>query len=182
MEWQSGLHEECGVFGIYSPDGVDVVSASYHGLYALQHRGQESCGIAVNDRGVISCYKDLGLVGEVFQPSLLESMERGQIAIGHCRYATTGSQVLENAQPLLIRHRKGNMALAHNGNLTNATELREEFELQGDIFYGTSDTEVIAHAITRARLTAPSIEAAVEAAMHRLSGAYSLVITPAPAS
>lgn len=177
MEWQSGLHEECGVFGIYSPDGVDVVSASYHGLYALQHRGQESCGIAVNDRGVISCYKDLGLVGEVFQPSLLESMERGQIAIGHCRYATTGSQVLENAQPLLIRHRKGNMALAHNGNLTNATELREEFELQGDIFYGTSDTEVIAHAITRARLTAPSIEAAVEAAMHRLSGAYSLVIT-----
>lgn len=177
MAWQSKLHEECGVFGIYSPDGADVAAASYHGLYALQHRGQESCGIAINDRGVITCYKDLGLVNEVFSQSMLDSMERGQIAIGHCRYATTGSQILANAQPLLIRHRKGNMALAHNGNLTNATALREEFEGQGDIFYGTSDTEVIAHTITRERLTAPSIEAAVEAAMDRLAGAYSLVIT-----
>lgn len=174
---ESKLHEECGVFGIYSPDGVDIVSACYHGLYALQHRGQESCGIAINDRGVISCHKDLGLVSEVFTEDVLGAMEPGQIGIGHCRYATTGSQVVANAQPLLIRHQKGNMALAHNGNLTNAGELRREYELEGAIFYGTSDTEVIAHTITRERLASSSIEEAVEKAMGKLAGAYSLVIT-----
>ena len=175
--WESKLHEECGVFGIYSPDGADVVSACYHGLYALQHRGQESCGIAVNNQGVISCHKDLGLVSSVFTREVLEAMGPGQIGVGHCRYATTGSQVVENAQPLLIRHRKGNMALAHNGNLTNAGELRREYELDGTIFYGTSDTEVIAHTITRQRLVSASIEEAVEKAMQKLKGAYSLVIT-----
>ena len=121
----SKLHEECGVFGIYRNDpDVDVVACAYHALYALQHRGQESCGIAINDDGVISGYKDIGLVNEVFTKLVLDRLPRGNIAVAHCRYGTTGNQNRMNAQPLIINHVKGSMALAHNGNLTNAGELR----------------------------------------------------------
>lgn len=171
------LHEECGVFGIFTPDPEeDVVLDTYHALYALQHRGQESCGIAVNDDGVISGYKDVGLVNEVFTKDVLQKLPRGGMAIGHCRYATTGSQHRDNAQPLVIKHIKGGMALAHNGNLVNAAELREELELGGAIFHTTSDTEVIAYTITKERITSPSIQAAISRAMDRIRGAYSLVI------
>ena len=172
------LHEECGVYGIYDKSGDvgDVVAATYYGLYALQHRGQESCGIAINDDGVISKHRDIGLVNEVFTKEVLASLPQGQMSLGHCRYATTGTRNRANAQPLVIRHIKGTMALAHNGNLTNAAELREEIELGGGIFHATSDTEVIAYTITKERLTAPSIEAAVVAAMNHLKGAYSLVV------
>lgn len=175
--WNEKPHEECGVFGIYRREPEqDVVAATYYGLYALQHRGQESCGMAVNDDGLITKRRDLGLVNEVFTQQVLDNMPRGNMCIGHVRYATTGTPVRANAQPFVIRHIKGNMALAHNGNLTNSAELRQEYELAGGIFHSTSDTEVIAYAITRERLDASSIEAAVERAMDKLSGAYSLVV------
>lgn len=170
------LHEECGVFGVYSPHITDVAGAVYTGLYALQHRGQESCGIAVNDAGVISGHKALGLVGDVFDRERLAQLGEGRMAIGHVRYGTTGQKNVANAQPLMINHIKGSMALAHNGNLTNAAALREELELIGAIFHTTSDTEVIAYTVTKERLTAPSIEDALCAAMGKLAGAYSLVI------
>ena len=171
------LHEECGVFGIYLKDGkTGVVPAAYHALYALQHRGQESCGIAVNNDGVIDCYKDVGLVNEVFTRDVLEKLHEGSMAVGHCRYGTTGTQSRGNAQPLLVNHLKGALALCHNGNLVNARELREELELGGAIFHTTSDTEVIAYIITQERLRCESIEQAVLRAMERIEGAYSLVI------
>ncbi len=171
------LHEECGVFGVFAgKEQLDVAALTYYGLYALQHRGQESCGIAVNDDGVFTVHKDIGLVNEVFRPRTLEALGSGKMAVGHCRYATTGTGSRANAQPLVVRHIKGSMALGHNGNLTNATELREKYELEGAIFHTTSDTEVIAYAITKARLETPSIEEAVEKAMDTLAGAYSLVI------
>ena len=171
------LHEECGVFGIYLNAGKKgVVRPVYHALYALQHRGQESCGIAVNTRGVITCRKDIGLVGEVFNRERLEKMPEGSIAVGHCRYGTTGVQNQANAQPLLVNHLKGGMALAHNGNIVNAQRLREEQELGGAIFHTTSDSEVIAYTITHERLKTKSIEEAVLSAMKRLEGAYSLVL------
>ncbi len=170
------LKEECGVFGIYSKDGMDVSSSAYYALYALQHRGQESCGIAVNDGGVITKHRDLGLVPEVFTPEVLEKLGQGQMAIGHVRYGTTGNTNRSNAQPLVVRHIKGTMALAHNGNLTNAFELRERIELDGGIFHTTNDSEVIAYSITEQRLQTKSIEQAIEQAMYELKGAYSLVI------
>ena len=170
------LHEECGVFGVFGDTETDVVATTYYALYALQHRGQESCGIAVNDDGVISGYKDVGLVGDVFTSERLLAMARGQIAVGHCSYGTTVSQHRDNAQPLVIRHIKGGMALAHNGNLTNSAELREKLELQGSIFYTTSDSEVIAYAITHERMTSNSIQEAVSRAMGKIQGAYSLVV------
>lgn len=171
------LHEECGVFGIYLKDGkTGVVPAAYHALYALQHRGQESCGIAVNNDGVIDCYKDVGLVNEVFTRDVLEKLHEGSMAVGHCRYGTTGTQNRGNAQPMLVNHLKGGLALCHNGNLVNARELREELELKGAIFHTTSDTEVIAYIITQERLKCDSIEQAVLRAMERIEGAYSLVI------
>ncbi len=169
--------EECGVFGVLTRgEAEDVARLCYYGLYALQHRGQESCGIAVNDCGVVTNHRDLGLVNEVFTPQHLQALGQGQMAMGHVRYATTGARSRANAQPLVSSHIKGTMTLAHNGNLTNAAELREEKELQGGIFHTTSDTEVIAYTITEARLSAPSIERAVEAAMKKLRGAYSLLV------
>ncbi len=172
------LHEECGVFGVYDKSGSvgDVVAATYYGLYALQHRGQESCGMAINDSGVITKHRDTGLVNEVFSKEILEALPKGQMSIGHCRYSTTGTKSRSNAQPLVIRHIKGSMALAHNGNITNAAELRENIELDGGIFHATSDTEVIAYTITKERLTAKSIEDAVVSAMHNIKGAYCLVV------
>ncbi|MGI6150801.1 MAG: amidophosphoribosyltransferase [Christensenellales bacterium] len=170
------LHEECGVFGIFSTRDQDVVVSTYLALCALQHRGQESCGIAVNDGGVIASYRDAGLVNDVFRPEVLQKLGRGNMAIGHVRYGTTGNEPRLNAQPIVVNHIKGCMALAHNGNLTNDGELREELELSGSIFHTTSDSEVISYMITKERLTAPSIEQAVYRAMDRLKGAYSLAI------
>ena len=172
----ASLHEECGVFGLCAAGTEDAASIAYHALYALQHRGQESAGIAINDGGVITSHKDVGLVSEVFTPEVLERLGRGGMAVGHVRYATTGRKSRTNAQPMVINHVKGTMALAHNGNLTNAAELREKLELSGAIFHTTSDTEVIAYLITGQRLKAPSIEAAVSAAMDVIQGAYSLVL------
>lgn len=170
------IHEECGVFGLFSPQAQDVASLTYYGLYALQHRGQESAGIAVNDDGVFSVWRDVGLVSEALPRQRLKSLGPGSIAVGHVRYATTGSDAGLNAQPLVINHFKGRMALAHNGNLTNALALRRALEAQGSIFHTTTDSEVIAYAIVRARLHTPSIEDAVREAMRTLEGAYSLVI------
>lgn len=172
----SNLREECGVFGVYSPETYGIADTVYYGLFALQHRGQESCGIVVNDDGVFSPYKDTGLVNDVFTPEIIERLGEGSIAVGHVRYGTTGSNDRSNAQPIVVNHVKGKMALAHNGNLVNSGELRRELELQGSIFHTTSDTEVISYIITKERLTAPSIEQAVNRAMDKLKGAYSLVV------
>ncbi|MGN0593533.1 MAG: amidophosphoribosyltransferase [Hominimerdicola sp.] len=172
----TGLHEECGVFGIYTDKTQDVASQTYIALYALQHRGQEACGIVVNDDGVFTHHKGLGLVNQVFDKETLEKLGNGHIAIGHVRYSTTGNSKLANAQPLVVRHIKGPMSIAHNGNLTNARDLREQLELKGMIFHGTSDTEAISYTITQERLTAPSIEVAVERAMNKIKGAYSLLV------
>lgn len=180
MRAMDKLHEECGVFGIYRANGeTGVLASAYHALYALQHRGQESCGIAVSLDGAISCDKDTGLVNEVFTREALEKIPDGQIAIGHCRYATTGSQSRSNAQPLLVNHYQGRMAVCHNGNITNAHLLREAFEQNGAIFHTTSDTEVVAYVITQERMGSASIEEAVEKAMKRLTGAYCLMVMSA---
>ena len=170
------LREECGVFGIFSNHTEDLASLVYYGLYALQHRGQESAGIVVNDDGIFRSYKDVGLVNEVFNAQRLNELGLGNIAIGHVRYGTTGTDKRLNAQPIVVNHIKGRIALAHNGNLTNSFELREALEMAGSIFHTTSDTEVISYLITKERLTSPSIEAAVNLAMHHLQGAYSLCI------
>lgn len=170
------VHEECGVFGILSNKKENLGKLVYYGLYALQHRGQESCGIVVNDDGIFSSYKDLGLVSEVFSRDTLSHLSEGTMAVGHVRYGTTGGTIRNNCQPIEVNHQKGKMALAHNGNLSNALELRDKLELSGAIFHTTSDTETIAYMITRERLTAPSIEEAVSRAMVSLEGAYSLIL------
>lgn len=170
------LHEECGVFGVFANKKSNVAATAYYGLFALQHRGQESCGIVVNDDGVFNSYKDVGLVNDVFTPEILGNLGLGNMAVGHVRYGTTGANARLNAQPILVNHFKGRMALAHNGNLVNTYELRHELELAGSIFHTTSDTEVISYLITKERLGAPSIEEAVNRAMNKIKGAYSLVI------
>lgn len=171
------IHEECGVFGVFSPEPADAAGIVYCGLFALQHRGQESCGIVAADDGVFSSHKDLGLVGEVFTPETLSKLPRGNMAVGHVRYATTGGgNNRANCQPIEVNHVKGHMALAHNGNLANAAELRGELELSGAIFHTTSDTETIAYLVTRERVRTSSIEDALSAAMPRFDGAYSLVL------
>ena len=170
------IHEECGVFGVISAEPADVASVVYYGLYALQHRGQESCGIVVNDDGLFSSHKDLGLVSEVFHSEVLSRFPKGTMAVGHVRYGTTGGTNRTNCQPIEVNHQKGRMALAHNGNLSNAAKLRNELELSGAIFHTTSDTETIAYIVTRERLKLPSIEDALSSAMNILEGAYSLVL------
>ena len=172
----SGIHEECGVFGVFAPGKRPLAATAYYGLFSLQHRGQESCGIVVGDDGVFRSYKDAGLVGDVFTPQVIDELGEGNMVVGHVRYGTTGSSDRVNAQPIVVNHIKGRMALAHNGNITNSAELRRELELGGSIFHTTSDTEVISYLITKERLTAPSIEEAVNRAMTRIKGAYSLVI------
>ncbi len=176
MSSEAKLHEECGVFGVIAPEICDVASISYYGVYALQHRGQESCGIVVNDDGVFVSHKDMGLVSEVFSSDVLSRLPKGTMAVAHARYGTTGGTNRNNCQPIEVNHQKGRMALAHNGNLSNAVELRNELELSGAIFHTTSDTETIAYIITKERLKAPSIEDAVSQAMDTLDGAYSLVL------
>ena len=168
--------EGCGILGLWAPEKRDLAALAYYGLYALQHRGQESAGIALNDDGVFRSRRDAGLVGEVFDRGQLAALGQGNIAVGHVRYATTGSDSRLNAQPLLINHRKGAMALAHNGNLSNSAELREMLENRGSIFHTSTDSEVIAYMIVQERLRQGSIEEAVAAAMDSLEGAYSLVI------
>lgn len=170
------VHEECGVFGVMSTKKENIAQTVYYGLYALQHRGQESCGIVVNDDGLFFSYKDLGLVSEVFSKDTLAHLPEGTMAVGHVRYGTTGAATRNNCQPIEVNHQKGKMALAHNGNLSNALELRDKLELSGAIFHTTSDTETIAYVITRERLMAPSIEEAVSNAMNLLEGAYSFVL------
>ena len=172
----SGIHEECGVFGVVCGSTQKVAERTFYGLYALQHRGQESCGIAVNDDGRLRCYKQAGLVSEVFTPPVLESLGAGNMAVGHVRYGTTGGSDARNAQPVMVNHKNGRMALVHNGNIANAWQLREELEDKGAIFHTASDTEVIACLITRERLRCGSIEEAVRRAALRLRGAYSLIV------
>ncbi|MDR2089903.1 MAG: amidophosphoribosyltransferase [Clostridiales Family XIII bacterium] len=171
------LHEECGVFGIAAAphSAIDPAYETFTGLFSLQHRGQESCGIAVNDAGVISCRKALGLLLDVFDERSLRAM-KGNAAIGHVRYSTTGNPNVENAQPIVVTHNKGNLAIAHNGNLVNAGELRHEIEMKGGIFHSSNDTEIIAYIIVQERLAAESIEEAFLRAMRRIRGAYSLLL------
>lgn len=179
-QYGEGLHEECGVFGIYDLDGGDIASTIYYGLFALQHRGQESCGIAVSDtegpKGKVSSVKGMGLVNEVFDSEKLENL-KGNIGVGHVRYSTAGASNDYNIQPLVLNYVKGTLMLAHNGNLVNAPELRRELEYSGAIFQTTTDSEVIAYHIARERLNTGTVEDAVKNAMRKLKGAYSLVIS-----
>ena len=174
-----GLHEECGVFGMYDFDGNDVASSIYYGLFALQHRGQESCGIAVSEtsgpKGKVTSYKGMGLVNEVFDGEGLGNM-KGDIGVGHVRYSTAGESTRENAQPLVLNYVKGTLALAHNGNLINAKELKKDLEYTGAIFQTTIDSEVIAYHIARERLQSKTAEEAVRRACMKLKGAYALVV------
>ena len=173
------MHEECGVFGIYDFDGNDVANTIYYGLFALQHRGQESCGIAVSDtagpKGKVSSLKGMGLVNEVYTTDSLSKL-KGNIGVGHVRYSTAGASTIENAQPLVLNYVKGTLGLAHNGNLVNAPELRRELELTGAIFQTTIDSEVIAYHIARERVKCGSVEEAVTRALKKVRGSYSLVI------
>lgn len=175
----AGIHEECGVFGIYDLDGNDVTLSLYYGLIALQHRGQESCGIAVSDtkkdKNNIECRKDLGLVSEVLTQEAVKAIT-GDIGIGHVRYSTTGESSARNAQPLVLSYIKGTMALAHNGNLINTAGLRWELVQNGAIFHTTTDSEVIAFHIARERVHSPSAEEAVKKTAQKLQGGYALVI------
>ncbi|MCI5960066.1 MAG: amidophosphoribosyltransferase [Lachnospiraceae bacterium] len=173
------IKEECGVFGMYDFDGNDVATSIYYGLFALQHRGQESCGIAVSDthgpKGKVLTHKDMGLMHEAFTPETLAGL-KGDIGVGHVRYSTAGSSTRENAQPLVLNYVKGTLGLAHNGNLINAPELRKELEYTGAIFQTTIDSEVIAYHIARERLNTRNVEEAVARAMKKIKGAYSLII------
>jgi amidophosphoribosyltransferase len=169
------LHEECGVFGIFDMTRDDVAQTAYYGLVSLQHRGQESCGIAVNKDRDIYHYKDLGLVNDVFNNKILDSLQ-GNMAVGHVRYGTTGGKGRENAQPLVLRYLKGNLAIVHNGNLRNTDELKTEYERTGAIYQTTSDTEIVAYTIARQRAQSKSIEEAIERSMSILKGAYSLIV------
>ncbi len=167
------MEEECGVFGVYSKDKKqDVSDLIYLGLHALQHRGQESAGICMNDNGDFNLYKDMGLVTNVFDKARLNNLT-GQIGLGHVRYSTTGSSLLTNAQPILTNSIKGDLALAHNGNLVNGLELRKNLEQRGSIFHSTLDTEVIAHLVARS-FNDDIIEALVHS-LQKLKGAFSLL-------
>ena len=174
----TGMGEECGVFGAYDMDGGDVAPSVYYGLFALQHRGQESCGIAVTDtygERKVHSKKGLGLVNEVFDEEALEGL-KGNLGVGHVRYSTAGATKVENAMPLVLNYVKGTLAIAHNGNLTNAVELRHELEYTGAIFQTTIDSEVIAYHIARERLKTAKAEEAVRNAMQKIEGAYALVV------
>lgn len=170
------INEECGVFGIFGNENADVARSTYYGLYALQHRGQESCGIVVNDDGLFTSRRDNGLVNDVFTAERLDALGEGNIAVGHVRYGTTKTKGRANAQPLVVNHIKGRMAISYNGNIINAFDLRCELEMEGCLFHTTSDTEVISYVITKERLKSKSIEEAVNKAMNSIKGAYALVV------
>ncbi|MDR1673856.1 MAG: amidophosphoribosyltransferase, partial [Oscillospiraceae bacterium] len=171
----SEIKEECGIFGIYNNMESDVAGKVYHGIYALQHRGQESCGIVVNDMGLFTQHRDLGLVPEVFTKESIEKLGRGNMAVGHVMN-NSGKPDSASVQPTLIKHVKGQMALSYNGCLVNAMELKRQYELGGAIFHNSTDAEVIAYAITEQRLNSKSIEEAVLKAMYNLRGAYCLLV------
>ena len=171
----NGLHEECGVFGIYDKDDIDISSAVYYGLFALQHRGQESCGIAVNDDGTIRVSKDMGLVSDVFTPERLSAL-KGSIAIGHVRYSTTGASTPENAQPLVTQYVKGTLSIAHNGNLTNCISLKKKLQSEGAMFRTDVDSEVIAYLLAKKRAETASVEDAVREVMTEIEGGYALLV------
>ncbi|MFO7612802.1 MAG: amidophosphoribosyltransferase [Clostridia bacterium] len=172
------MKEACGVFGIINNDNFDVARLTYYGLYSLQHRGQESAGIAVRNDNTILCHKDMGLAHEVFDKVILNQLE-GSVAIGHVRYSTTGASEIQNAQPLVLRYKNGNMAIAHNGNLVNAAELRDELEGQGAIFQSTNDTEVIANLISRYRVLNSNIADTLKKVMSDIRGSYAItMLTP----
>ncbi|MCF0258638.1 MAG: hypothetical protein HUJ54_13155 [Erysipelotrichaceae bacterium] len=170
------LHEECGVFGIYSKGRTDAAWMTYYGLYALQHRGQEGAGITLNDNGIFRSRKGKGLVNEVFKDAVLNELGQGNMVVGHVPHGTTSGSSDSNIQPILVNHFKGSMALCHNGNLINAYELRRELENGGSIFHTTTDSEAIAFMIVKERLRTASIEEAESRAMDSIDGAYSLVI------
>ena len=170
------IHEECGVFGVMTPESCDVARLTYYGLHSLQHRGQESCGIVVDSVDGTWSHKGMGLIGEVFTREVLDLAPKGRISVGHVRYGTTGGSNIINCQPLEIRHERGNFSIVHNGNLTNTCGMRKSLEKTGSILHTTSDTEVIAYAIIREALTADSMEDAVSRAMESIKGAYSLLI------
>ena len=174
-----GIKEECGVFGILNPCGEDAAASIYYGLSALQHRGQESCGIAVSDtngpKGNMNVHTGMGLVQEVFKEDSLDKL-KGNMGVGHVRYSTTGAATLNNAQPLVLNYIKGTLALAHNGNLVNTGELREELAQTGAIFRTTTDSEIIAYEIARARVHTRTVEEAIQLTASKLKGAYGLVI------
>lgn len=180
MSWEPDKpHEECGVFGMYDLDGNDVASTIYYGLFALQHRGQESCGIAVSDTNgprKVDLLKGMGLVHEVFNQENISKL-KGNIGVGHCRYSTAGDSIPSNAQPLVLNYVKGTLMMAHNGNLINANELREELAYTGAIFQTTIDSEVIAYHIARERIKVKTAEQAVANAMKKIKGAYALVVS-----
>jgi len=173
------LHEECGVFGVWSTEDISASSWIYYGLVALQHRGQESAGIVVCDTkgpiGNICSHKGMGLVSEVFHEEVLSKL-RGNIGIGHVRYSTAGASCIENAQPFSINYAKGTLALAHNGNITNANEIKEELEKEGAIFNGSSDSEVITYRIARERMETGTIEDAVTSVAKTLKGGFALLV------
>ena len=165
-----------GIFAIIGKEKTDVASSVYYGLYALQHRGQESAGIVVNDDGVFHVHKDSGLVNDVFSGEKLRKLGEGNMALGHVRYGTLRTKELSNAEPIVVNHIKGRMAIAINGRLVNSSEIRKELELQGLIFHTNSDAEIISCVITKERITAPSIEEAVNRAMDTLEGGYTFVV------
>ena len=174
------MHEECGIFGIYSMEDndLDVAGMTYYGLYSLQHRGQESAGIAVSDKETIVFHKDMGLVPEIFDRVVLNHL-KGTMAVGHVRYSTTGASRQENAQPIVVRSRNGQIALAHNGNIINAADLREQMEENGTIFQTTNDTEILVNLITKHSITTNILEEAVEKMMYDVKGSYGLIIMTA---
>ncbi|MDD4376668.1 MAG: amidophosphoribosyltransferase [Eubacteriales bacterium] len=170
------LNEECGIFGVFAPFTQDVAHTTYYGLFALQHRGQESCGIVVNDDGVFNHYKDSGIVNDIFTPMVINNLGKGNMALGHVRYGTASTKDRLNAQPIVVNHIKGRMAIAHNGSLVNGYDLRRELEMEGSIFHTTGDAEVISHILTKERLKCNSIEEAISSGMDILKGAYSIVV------
>lgn len=170
------INEECGVFGIFGNENADVARSTYYGLFALQHRGQESCGIVVNDDGLFASKRENGLVNDVFTAETLDKLGQGNIAVGHVRYGTAKTKGRANAQPLVVNHIKGRMAISYNGNIINAYDLRCKLEMEGCLFHTTSDTEVISYIITKERLNSNCIEEAVSKAMNTIKGAYALVV------
>lgn len=175
VDWEDRPREACGVFGVFNNNGFDVARLVYFGLYALQHRGQESCGIAVTNQNGITGYKGLGLISEVFNDKILDRLE-GTMAIGHCRYSTTGGNSIENSQPLMANYKDGRMAIAHNGNLVNASKIRRSLEETGAIFQTSTDSEVIANLISRYGIQTGDLEEILIKTMQQLEGSYAVVL------
>lgn len=178
LPFDDSLHEECGVFGIYGSNPEETSEIIYHGLYALQHRGQQSCGMAINNQGTVSYHKSMGLVSEVFNDDRLSKLQ-GHMGIGHVRYATGKTSIPVNSQPLVVRYNKGSLSIANNGSLTNVKQLSDELYSHGAIFQTTLDSEIIAYCIARERLNCGKVEQAIIRCMKKLKGAYSfLVMSP----